>query len=629
MPTLLASQIAAGEVVERPASVVKELVENAIDAGATRVTVELELGGIELVRVSDDGVGIPSDELRLALLPHATSKVSIASDLDRISTMGFRGEALASITSVARVSIRSRPASQEAAAEICAEGDEVQPVKPASGPVGSVVTVRNLFFNTPARRKFLRTPPSEQGRCVDVVRQIALAHPAVGFVVRCDTRTVIDVPHGQGPRDRTLAILGRELQTQLLEVNADALETGGALVVWGLIGTPDIARATAAALYLYINGRSVRDRTMQHAVREAYRGLIEPGRYPTAVVMVEMDPGAVDVNVHPAKAEVRFRDSSAVHQSILRACRRALQKADLTPAVRLDVGLLGTNGSGGGFGGGGSFGTHAFERGEILPSRPGRVIDARMLAEQLRVRPVGMPEPMVAPEDERLGLSESPAEAGGPMGPMSEANPPAPAGGAGELLDASPTSPALQIHNSFLVTQDSHGVVIIDQHALHERVMFEKLLARVGAGELESQRMLVPATLKVSPKQLDALEALQPLLKRIGTEVQPLGPEDVAIQSFASFLFERGVEPGPFIAELLDRAVAEGFPDDQEQALRDVLDMMSCKAAVKAGDHLSDIELAELLNLRDQVERSSNCPHGRPTSIRLSIRELEKRFGRG
>ncbi len=625
MPTLLASQIAAGEVVERPASVVKELVENAIDAGATRVTVELELGGIELVRVSDDGVGIPSDELRLALLPHATSKVSVASDLDRISTMGFRGEALASITSVARISIRSRPASQAAAAEICAEGDEVQPVKPASGPVGSVVTVRNLFFNTPARRKFLRTPPSEQGRCVDVVRQIALAHPGVGFVVRCDTRTVIDVPHGQGPRDRTLAILGRELQTQLLEVNADALETGGALVVWGLIGTPDIARATATALYLYINGRSVRDRTMQHAVREAYRGLIEPGRYPTAVVMVEMDPGAVDVNVHPAKAEVRFRDSSAVHQSILRACRRALQKADLTPAVRLDVGLLGTNG-------GGAFGTHAFERGEILPSRPGRVIDARMLAEQLRVRPVGMPEPMVAPEDERLGLSEPPAEAGGPGLEGERQSPPASAGWGGnsdELLDASPTSPALQIHNSFLVTQDSHGVVIIDQHALHERVMFEKLLARVGSGELESQRMLVPATLKVSPKQLDALEALQPLLKRIGTEVQPLGPEDVAIQAFASFLFERGVEPGPFIAELLDRAVAEGFPDDQEQALRDVLDMMSCKAAVKAGDHLSDMELAELLTLRDQVERSSNCPHGRPTSIRLSIRELEKRFGRG
>jgi len=263
----------------------------------------------------------------------------------------------------------------------------------------------------------------------------------------------------------------------------------------------------------------------------------------------------------------------------------------------------------------------------------GRVIDARMLAAQLRVMPT-MP---VALDANRESPSEpGPAGAGpGVLALNTQAingsSPPASAGGSeerDELLDASPTSPAIQVHNSFLVTQDQQGVVIIDQHALHERVMFEKLLARVGAGDLESQRMLVPAVVHVTARQMEAVEVLRPLLKRIGSEVEAIGPEDLAVQAFASFLFERGVEPGPFIAELLDRAADEGFAADQEQALRDVLDMMSCKAAVKAGDHLSDVELAELLALRDTVERSSNCPHGRPTSIRLSIRELEKRFGR-
>lgn len=642
MPALVANQIAAGEVVERPASVVKELVENALDAGATQITVELEQGGVELIRVGDDGGGIPQDELSLALAAHATSKLREAQDLDRIATMGFRGEALASITSVARVNIRSRTPAQPAAAEISGEGDVVQAVRPASGPVGTVVSVRTLFFNTPARRRFLRTPATEQGRCVEVVRQLALAHPAVGFKVTCDARVSLDLRRGQGPRERALEVLGRELEPELLEIGADHLDTGGALNVWGLIGTPEIARATAGAMYIFVRGRPVRDRTLQHAVREAYRGLIEPGRYPTAVVMIEMDPGAVDVNVHPAKAEVRFRDSSAVHQAVLRACRRGLQGADLTPRVPL--------GDGGGVGPPGS-------QAMLGPSHAGstaRVISAAALAQQLRVPPaapgpasaggdgVGSPgvglasstwnlnpgEPARAVMDRTLGPAPaSGGEVGAAAGPISST------GGAGgpsdqTLLDASPGSPAIQVHNSFLVTQDAQGVVIIDQHALHERVMFEKLLARIGSGDLESQRLLLPAVLNVSARQIEALETLRPLLKRIGTEVEPSGPASLAVHAMASFLFERGVEPGPFVSELLERAADSGFGADTEEALREVLDMMACKAAVKAGDHLSEVELAELLALRDRVERSSNCPHGRPTSIRLSIRELEKRFGR-
>ncbi len=333
LPPLLVNQIAAGEVVERPASVVKELVENALDAGARSIAVEIEQGGIELVRITDDGCGIPEAELSLAIAPHATSKIATPEDLDRIGTMGFRGEAIASIASVSRLSIRSRSASQSGANVIEVEGDNVKPIRPAAGPIGTCVSVRNLFFNTPARRKFLRTPSTEQGHCVDAACTLAIAHPAVAFRIVTDGKMVLDVPPGQGPRDRALAVLGVELAEQMLEVSADRFDDVRGITLWGLIGMPGIARATPKAQHVFLNGRPIRDKTIQHAIREAYRGLIEPGRYPTCVIMIEMDPGAVDVNVHPAKTEVRFRDQSMVHQTVLRAVRDSLRAADLTPQV--------------------------------------------------------------------------------------------------------------------------------------------------------------------------------------------------------------------------------------------------------------------------------------------------------
>ncbi|MBC7834957.1 MAG: DNA mismatch repair endonuclease MutL, partial [Phycisphaerales bacterium] len=338
LPALLVNQIAAGEVVERPASVVKELIDNALDAGASRITLELRSGGIELVRVTDNGRGIPAGDLPLAIAPHATSKISAAADLDKIATMGFRGEALASIASVSRLGIRSRTAAQVEAAELNIEGDVVGAARPASGPVGTSVTVRNLFFNTPARRKFLRTPTTEQGHCVDAATALALSHLAVGFDVSADERTVLDLPPDQSPRERALAVLGAELEHQLLEVHADRFDDARGMALWGLAGLPALARATAKSQYLFLNGRPIRDRTVQHAVKEAYRGLIDPGRYPTVVLLIEMDPGAVDVNVHPQKTEVRFRDGSMVHSTVLRALREALQAADLTPEVAWGAG---------------------------------------------------------------------------------------------------------------------------------------------------------------------------------------------------------------------------------------------------------------------------------------------------
>jgi DNA mismatch repair protein MutL len=647
LPPLLVNQIAAGEVVDRPASVVKELVENAIDARAASIGVELEQGGVELLRIIDDGVGIPQDELPLAVAPHATSKVAAPEDLDRIATMGFRGEALASIASVSRLSIRSRTADQPSAAVIEIEGDRVSPVKPAAGPVGTCVSVRNLFFNTPARRKFLRTPQTEQGHCVDAACALAIAHPHVAFRVAVDGRAVLDVPSGQGPRERALAVLGRELATEMLEVSADRFDDARGLTLWGLVGLPAIARATPRAQHVYLNGRPIRDRTVQHALREAYRGLIEPGRYPTCVLMIEMDPSAVDVNVHPAKTEVRFRDGSMVHQAVLRAVRGALQAADLTPAVEATPRWAG--------GGGGMFGAGvvAAEPGPAPGVEPKGFVDffKRAVPEGAQHRfeyeairgAIGRVVPELAP----VGAPSAGGDGATPESPspaLAEPRAPSPAE-AGEGLggETLPTPVAkdrlLQVHNSYVVTQDEQGLLIVDQHALHERVMFEALLARItgdagggsgGAGgrPLESQSLLTPVVVPLPRSAAARLEELRPLLTKIGVGAELLGPEAVGVQAFPTFLFDRGVEPGEFVRELFERADAEGFAPASEAALHEVLDMMACKAAVKAGDRMSDAELSDLLRLRELVERSSNCPHGRPTSIRLTMKELEKRFGR-
>ncbi|MCB9840892.1 MAG: DNA mismatch repair endonuclease MutL [Phycisphaeraceae bacterium] len=622
LPALLVNQIAAGEVIERPASVVKELLENALDAGATRINVELDGGGTELIRVTDDGSGIEPDELPLALAPHATSKIAASDDLDRIATMGFRGEALASIASVARVQLRSRTRNRDAAAIVEAEGDQIGPVRPGAGPVGTSVTVRNLFFNTPARRKFLRTPATEQQRCLEWVRDLAMARPAVGFRATVEGRVVLDLAPEQGPRDRVLAVLGEDLSDQMVVVEADSFDDARGVALWGLVGLPALARATPSHQKVFLNGRVVRDKTIQHAIREAYRGLVEPGRHPTAVLMLEMSPSAVDVNVHPAKLEVRFRDSGMVHQAVLGSIRRGLQRADLTPSV-------GAQGAGAG----------SLQRSPMagrLPGagwslRPGgNDVSAERFAAFLR-------EGNAAPRyDDLRGVLDADAAADRAAHASEPVAAPINGTGASPRPDVEatplplPTKAAslLQVHKSFVVAEDPEGVVIVDQHALHERVMFERLLERVSRGPLEGQRLLTPAMVAIRDGQAALVEALGPLLERIGMDVTLAGPRDVAVHVFPSLLFERGVEAGEFLRGLLDKAEGESFTPTSEEALRDVLDMMACKAAVKAGDALSEGELRDLLAMRETVERSSNCPHGRPTSIRLTVRELERLFGR-
>ncbi|MFG0313867.1 MAG: DNA mismatch repair endonuclease MutL [Phycisphaerales bacterium] len=608
LSALLVNQIAAGEVIERPASVLKELVENSIDAGATRISVELEQGGVELIRISDNGHGIAPEQMTLALTPHATSKISQAEDLDRIGTMGFRGEALASITSVSRVTIRSHAAGEDEGRIIEAEGESIGEPRPVGCPVGTTIEVRNLFFNTPARRKFLRTNTTEQTRCVEWLRDLAMANPSIAFRCVGDGKVKLDLPLGQSPRERALAIVGTELSDQLLEVSVDRFDDARGILVWGLVGLPSIARSNSKGQHVFLNGRTIRDKTVQHAIREAYRGQIEPGRHPTAVLMIEMSPSAVDVNVHPAKLEVRFRDQSMVHRAIYHGVRDALQRADVTPTIaqRLPE-----------FGSALTPSIDPVERAKAIEKQTDELVEfIRNAPEQSR------DDPSVR-DSIREVLERTPA-----AGPPQAGYAPPPLE-PGELPRVRRVDQVLQVHSSYLLAQDERGVLIIDQHALHERVMFNKLIARVtGNGALEQQALLMPIVLDVPSSVVDVFDELMPLLERIGIQASSMGPQSVGIHSVPSFLLSRKVEPEPFMAELFERIDADGFVPDSEEALHEVLDMMACKAAIKAGDALSEDELAAIMRLREEQERSGSCPHGRPTTVRLTIEELEKLFDR-
>jgi DNA mismatch repair protein MutL len=580
LPASLVNRIAAGEVIERPASVVKELIENALDAGAKSIVVEIQDGGRELIRVIDDGQGIPTDELPLAFASHATSKLTDDEDLFRISTMGFRGEALASIASVSQTRIVSRPAVQPLAHALTSDGGQLGDVQAAPGNSGTVVEVRNLFFNTPARRKFLRGTATEFGHIGQTVLRLAIPFPNISFRVLHNGRQTLDLPV-TNPQDRLLAAWPSEFRQRPLPID----QRIGDLWLRGIVGQPEMARPTPVHQFLYVNNRYIRDRFLGHALREAFRGLTEPGRHPAAVLLLSIPPGEVDVNVHPTKSEVRFRDGGRLHSIFHGAVRERLIASDLTPAA--------------------------------LPT-PVDVRDEQRqhLQQKLAEFFSSVPEQAALPStfvSQSAPISAMPA----PMPPIEAPS--------GAPLPA-PRVPAIQLHNSYLVVESNDGLLIIDQHALHERILYEDLLARVSSGPLESQRLLIPAVLPASPAQIELLEQVRPLLARLGIEAESFGPASLAIQAFPSFL-ER-LDPAIFVAELLERGQQELLDLTQEELLHEILDMMSCKAAVKAGDPLSPTEIQALLDRRQLIERSSNCPHGRPTMLRMTLRDLEKQFKR-
>lgn len=577
----LVNRIAAGEVIERPASVVKEIVENSIDAGATHITVEIEDGGRALVRVIDDGCGIPVNELPLAFAEHATNKLQTDDDLFRIATMGFRGEALASIGAVSQARLLSRTADQPIAYEIFDRGGLIDQPQAAAGNVGTVVEVRNLFFNTPARRKFLKGSPTEFGHISEALLRLAVPHPDISFQLSHNGRATLQLP-SDTPRRRWRSAWPEDFAELGLPLDVRDAEIG----LIGLIGLPELARPVAKHQFFFLNGRPIRDRFIQHALREAYRGLTEPGRHPAAILLISIPPQDVDVNVHPTKSEVRFRDSSRIHGLILSSVREKLLGSDLAPSAIATPSM------------------------SFSAADPQRVELRQRLAEFFK---------SAVPD------STSPTESS-PSSPSPAHLSPVPLSSPAPLSPVHLSNTAIQLHNSYLVAESEDGLIIIDQHALHERIMYEDLLARLSRGPLESQRLLIPLPIPASPRQQELLEQIQPLLARLGIEATSIGPDAIAVHAFPSFL-ER-LDPADFLGELLERGEQEALDLNHEELLHEVLDMMACKAAVKAGDPLSPAEIEALLARRHLIDRSSNCPHGRPTTLRLTLRDLEKQFKR-
>ena len=598
LSTALVNRIAAGEVIERPASVVKELVENALDAGATQILVEIEDGGRELIRIIDDGGGIPPGDLPLAFAEHATSKLSCDEDLFRIATMGFRGEALASIGSVSHARLLSRTMEHDAAYEVFNRGGEIGIPQAAAGNLGTTIEIRNLFFNTPARRKFMKGAPTEFGHISEMVLRLSLPHPKVGFKVLHNGRTSLDLP-ATSADERLLEAWPKEFREQRLTILARDAEQK----ISGLIGLPELAKPTGKYQFFYLNGRHIKDKFIQHATREAYRGLTEPGRYPACVLMIEVPPQDVDVNVHPTKIEVRFRDSGRIHGLVMSAIREKLLSNDLTPAA--------------------------------IPMRAdGGVPPVFQVRDDMRTKLAAFFRDGSTEGAESGPVYQSTFQLSPGPAPTSRFDfnaPPPPTDSIAETphppLAVSPSRPsAIQLHNSYLVAQTDEGMVIIDQHALHERVMYEELRARLLRGPLESQRMLIPQTLSASSRQIALLDQIQPLLQRLGIEVSPFGPGTLAVQAFPTFLSK--LDPATFVRELLERGEQELLDLHEEEILHELLDMMACKAAVKAGDPLTSAEIEALLARRELIDRSSNCPHGRPTTLRLTLNDLEKQFKR-
>jgi len=648
LPPAVVNKIAAGEVIERPASVVKELLENAIDAGARRIEVQLEKGGSQLIRVADDGCGIAAEQLELAVASHATSKIRDADDLFRVATLGFRGEALASIAEISRLVLRSRESEADSGAELRVNGGERQPVAPCGCGPGTTIEVRDLFFNTPVRRKFMRSTQTELGHATEAFVRVALAHPRVRCLLRHNERVVHDLPPVESWRERVAALFGRGLAESLIWVESD----DGAARIAGYVAHPDESRSNNRMQYLLLNGRFIRDRALQHALGEAYRGLLMTGRYPIAFLQLELPVDAVDVNVHPTKLEVRFADSGRVYSQLLGAIRKRFLTTDLSRRL---------NGEGP---------SAKSDNGEQSAPVTGAENDAaatahdREHAQQLRAELESWARGQLGAGESTDSTADGDANpAGGAsrqaefelrmdrppleLNPLPRSWPPpaakpaaagshgeAPGGGENDEPDASTARPptelantqAVQIHNRYLVTESDDGVVVIDQHALHERILYEELREKVLAGAVETQRLLVPEPIDLTAAEAAAVLENRQLLAQLGIEVEPFGGDTVLVSAYPAML--ANMNPAEMVRQVLEQFLAGGKQPDRRDLLDELLHMISCKAAIKAGDRLSSGEISALLERRHAVQDSHHCPHGRPTALVFTRQELDRRFGR-
>jgi DNA mismatch repair protein MutL len=579
LPEELISQIAAGEVIERPASVVKELVENALDAGARRIEVELERGGCALVRVRDDGVGIPAADLGLALQRHATSKIASLEDLESVATLGFRGEALPSIASVSRLTLISRPAAAEHAFSVDARDGLLEAAKPAAHPPGTSVEVRDLFFNVPARRKFLRSEATEQQHIARMLERLALSRFDVGFALSHNGKRVWTLPPAHSGEERLARIAklcGEEFASHVIELRHDT----ESLRLSGWLALPTFSRSQSDLQFLYLNGRFVRDKLLASAARLGYQDVMFHGRFPAYLLYLELDPALVDVNAHPQKLEVRFRDSRRIHDFVFRTLERAL--AETRPSA------------------------------ESAGSAP---LD--WLTGSARYE--GVP----APQQSRFVLPESQARPGADAyrefvtqvrdEPRADAE--APLGYA-----------IAQLHGVYILAQSADGMVLVDMHAAHERVMYEGL-KKLLSGQRAQQHLLMPEILQVTPAEGEAAEAHAQEFAALGFELSRMAPDRVALRAVPSLL--AGRDPAGVVRDVLGDLAEQGHSRRVEESINHLLATMACHAAVRAQRTLSLSEMNALLRDMERTERADQCNHGRPTWVRLALSDLDRLFLRG
>ncbi|MCX7156625.1 MAG: DNA mismatch repair endonuclease MutL [Rhodocyclales bacterium] len=586
LPDLLISQIAAGEVVERPASVLKELLENSLDAGATRIDVQLEEGGVRLIRVVDDGSGIAPDDLPLALARHATSKIGSLDDLERVASYGFRGEALASIASVARVTITSRHAAQSHASRLRSDADAVEPAALAGG---TVIEVADLYFNTPARRKFLKTEATEFAHCDEVMRRMALARPDVAFTLShngsAKRRLASAVPQGDTATHnfarRAREILGEEFFPHARPLDA----TAGPLRLWGLAALPAYSRSGRDEQYFFVNGRFVRDKLLTHAARQAWADILHGQRHPAYVLFLELDPAGVDVNVHPAKTEVRFRDARGIHQFVFHALQRTLA----TPLS--------------------SAASPADERPVFVPA-------AFSMARQSGL---GVEEPAARAYLEFARAAFADAEIAIPSAPT----PGEQAYGTAPLLGYA----IAQLHGVYILAQNANGLALVDMHAAHERILYEKLKQSLDAGPPATQALLVPLLLSASEAEMATAGEQHEALAQLGFAITAAGPRQLAVRSLPALL--AGGNAVDLVRSLLKDLAEHPASRVVETQRNDLLATMACHGAVRAHRLLSLPEMNALLRQMEATERADQCNHGRPTWVQLSMAELDKLFMRG
>ncbi len=596
LPDNLISQIAAGEVVERPSAVVKELLENALDAGATQVTVRLEQGGVKRIAIVDNGRGIAPEQLPLAVARHATSKIASLTDLENVATLGFRGEALASIASVSQFVLSSRTADAKHASQI-----EQGVVTPTSGAPGTTVDVQELYYNTPARRKFLKTEQTEFGHCADVVKRIALARPDVTFTLTHNGKTV-DHWSATNLEKRSAQIMGDEFAVARLAVD----QVAGPLRLHGYAGLPTASKARADAQFFYVNGRFVRDKLLTHAVRAAYQDVLHGDRYPSYVLALDLDPSLVDVNVHPSKIEVRFRDSRAIHQFVFHAVQGALAQTSAT-----------------------AFGTTP------APIGAGTLhFSERQVASANSWRPDNYMQSPLFQRATEIGVAQS-TPAYGAMFRQNES-----AGNRFQTdsfreLSATPTDQdeyplgfaIAQLHGIYVLAQNTHGLVLVDMHAAHERILYEQIKNALDENAMTVQHLLIPVTFFADPQVVSVVEEQQEVLQSLGFEMAVMSPTTLAVRAIPSLLKNADAES---LARDVLRDIAEfGASRVLVERRNELLGTLACHSAVRANRLLTTVEMNALLRQMEQTERADQCNHGRPTWVQLGLNELDKLFLRG